>query len=277
MKKLLSIALLISFGISAPITVMPYGSFINYTKNTNKDKGYLGGIYSNYFKWPFKLEMDGEYLKITYKDTTPDYYEKDLTFVGNYFIGNNYKIKAGIRNMFIHQKGSSDSYDKVLIAGILYYKYLKYNAGIDYYYSTYDNFHINQITPHFGFNFGDYYSDAGSFYLNTSVNFIKISNKTIANTPKDSYVNTNISLSNYKGPWTTTLKASLGKSAYKVEDGGFVVYNLGEEYHYSFGINISYSIDKTSALKIGYTRSRFEENNQKAYSDVYVASYVLSF
>ena len=278
MKKLLSIAALITLGFSYT-TISPYGSFIHYSDKTVKDKAYDGGVYLSCFKSPFKIEIDGEYLDLKYKNSSNinDYLEKDLTLIGNYFIGFNYKIKAGIRNMYINQKYNNDSYDKVLIAGILYYKYLKYNMGIDYYYSTYDGFHVNQITPHFGINFGNYYSNIGSFYLNTSINFIKISDKVVANTPDDSYINTDISLTNYKGPWATTIKTSLGKNTYKVANGGFVVYNLGEEYHYSYGLDISYKINKKSSLKIGFNRSKFEENNKNAFSNVYVASFTYNF
>ncbi len=279
MKKLLSIALLASLGFSAGFTVMPYGSYINYTDNTIKDKAYDTGVYTSYFTSPFKLEMDGEYLDLKYKNSSNvnEYIEKDLTFVGNYFIKSNYKIKAGIRNMYINQKNNNDKYDKTLILGMLYYKYLKYNGGIETFYSTYDGFNVKQLTPHIGYYFGNYYSDEGLFYLNMDLNFIKISNENLAHTKKDKYLSTDISLTDYQGPWATALKASVGKNAYQVSNGGFVVYNLGEEYKYSLGLDIFYKIDKTTSLKVGYTRSRFDENNKKAYSNVFVASYSLSF
>jgi len=276
MKKLLSIALLASLGFSADFTVMPYGSYINYS-NSTKDYGYLGGVYASSYKFPFKTEIDGEFLKLKYKDGNPNYYQKDLTFVEHYYFGENYEIHGGIHNIFITQANNPDHYQKVLFGGVEYYKYLKCNTGVDYYYSFYRNFHVQQITPKIGFNFGNYYSPEGSFYAQAKVNYIHISDKIKAATAKNNYWNTDLKFSNFKGPWTTTLKASLGKNAYKVENGGFVVYNLGEEYKYSGGIDISYALNKTSALKVGYSRSKFEENNKNAYSNVYVASYSLNF
>ncbi len=276
MKKLLSIALLASLGFSAGFTVMPYGSYIDYS-NSTKDYGYLGGVYASSYKFPFKTEIDGDFLKLKYKDGNPNYYQKDLTFVEHYYFGKNYEIHGGIHNIFISQSGNSNHYQKVLFGGILYYKYLKYNTGVDYYYSFYRNFHVQQITPKIGFNFGNYYSPEGSFYAQAKVNYIHISDKIKAGIPKDNYWNTDLKFSNSKGPWTTTLKASIGKNAYKIANGGFVVYNLGEEYKYSGGIDISYALNKTSALKVGYSRSKFEENNKNAYSNVFVASYISSF
>jgi len=277
MKKILSAVLITTLGFASNVTILPYGSFIDYSKNTVKDKAYIGGVYASCLKLPYKLEVDGEFLQIKYHGAIPDYYERDLTFVGSYFIGNNYEVKLGVRNMFIDQKNNSDDYDKVFIAGVLYYKYLKYNVGVDYYYSSYDNFHVTQITPKLGFYFGDYYSEEGSFYFSAGLNLIKISDQINAGTKNDTYANGDIALSNFKGPWTTTLKASLGKSTYKVAKGGFVVYNLGEEYHYSFGVDVNYKINKKSALTLGYTRSRFEENDKKAYSNVYAASFSYNF
>ena len=292
MKKLLSIALLASLGFSAGFTVMPYGSYINYS-NSTKDYGSLGGIYTSIYKFPFKTEIDGEFLKLKYKNGTsdyyqkdlklkykngtPDYYQKDLTFAEHYYIGNNYEIHGGIHNIFINQANNPNHYQKVFFGGVLYYKYLKYNTGIDYYYSDYRGFNVQQITPKIGFRFGNYYSFEGSFYTQAQVNYIHISDKVKAGASDDNYWNTDLKLVNSKGPWATTLKVSLGDNAYKVANGGFVVYNLGEKYKYSAGLDISYYINKKSSVKVGYTRSKFEENNKNAYSNVYLASYALSF
>jgi len=277
MKKLLSIALLATFGFSAKITLMPYGSYIDYS-NSVKDYGELGGVYGSIMTSPLKTEIDGEFLKLKYKDNTPNYYQRDLTFVEHYYFGNNYEIHGGVHNIFITQANNPDHYQKVLFGGVEYYKYLKCNTGIDYYYSDYRNFNVNQITPKFGFDFGNYYSPAGSFYAEAKINYIKISDETKAGTPTDHYLNTDLKLANYKGPWTTTINVSLGKNAYKVANGGFVVYNLGEEYKYSYGIDVNYALSKQNSVKVGFTRSRFDESgNNDCYSNVFLASFVTSF
>ncbi|WP_024789101.1 hypothetical protein [Lebetimonas sp. JH292] len=66
---------------------MPYGSYIDYS-GSSKDKAKLGGVYYNYYQWPVKVEMDGEYLKIDYKNNISDWKQKDFTFKLDYF----YKI-----------------------------------------------------------------------------------------------------------------------------------------------------------------------------------------
>jgi len=275
MKKLLSIALITSFSLASGFTIMPYGAYINYSKNTVKDYGYVGGIYFSKFKSPFKIELDAEATKIVYKDNIPDWKQQNLIGVIHFYKGYNWDFKIGMNNIFINQDNNPDSYDAVYFGGILYYKYLKYNVGVDYYYSKYDNFHVNQITPKVGVNFGNYYSDIGSFYFETKVNYIKISGN--AGTNKDNYTNLDVKLQNFQGKWMTEIKGNFGKNAYKVANDGFVVYNLGEEYKYSAGIAIKYYVNRTFSLKVGYTSSKFEENNKDAYSSIYTASFTKLF
>jgi len=274
MKKLLSIALLASLGFSATV-VMPYGSYVNYSNKAAKNKAVIGGMYLSYFKSPFKLEIDPEATKITYKDNTPDWNQRDLTGVFHYYIGYNWDFKVGMHNIFVNQDGTSDKYDKVLFGGIKYYKYLKYNMGMDYYYSTYDGFHVNQITPKIGFNFGNYYSEAGSFYAEAKLNYIKISESNVAN--KDNYTDVDLKLQNYQGYWMTELFASLGKNSYKVANDGFVVYNTGGEYKYNAGINLNYYLSKTLSVKVGFSRAKYTTNNTDVFSNTYEASISQSF
>jgi hypothetical protein len=293
MKKILSIALISSLSFAAGNLIMPYAAGLDYSKESIKDYGYVIGAYYSKFVSPIKFEVDVEHTFIKYKNYssfiknnklpttyTPTYNDKnykqyDITAVLNFYKGYNWAFKIGNHSIFIDQKNNDDSYDNVAIAGIEYYKYLKYNVGGDFYYSSYDGFNVKQFSPYIGFNFGNYYSPEGSFYLRFQVNFIKLSNKNI--TGKDNYTNYNVSLSNYLKNWTTTLKASFGKSAYKVENGGFVIYNLGEEYKGIYGIDIKYTWNKVNTIGIGYTYSRFNDIESSANSSTYLLSYSRAF
>jgi len=75
-----------------------------------------------------------------------------------------------------------------------------------------------------------------------------------------------------------TFKGSFGKSAYKVDSDGWVVYNLGEEYKYVVGAEWTYYIDKYSSFKIGYTRSKFNENTpEDSSADMFLIAYTRGF
>jgi len=276
MKKILSVALITSMGFAAGNTLMPYGAYIDYSKDSAKDYGYVIGAYYSKFSSPFKFEFDAEHTYITYKNKyIKDYYQYDFTAIVNYYKGYNWAFKIGNHSIFIDQDGNNNKYDNVAIAGIKYYKYLKYNTGLDFYYSSYDRFNVKQISPYYGFNFGNYYSPKGSFYLKLAINYIKLSDEKI--TGDDTYLNYDIALSNYIKNWTTTLKASFAKSAYKVENGGYVVYNLGEEYKNSFSLDIKYTWKKVNTFGLKYTYSKFNDNYTTANSSVYLISYSRAF
>ncbi|QCI28036.1 hypothetical protein [Caminibacter pacificus] len=293
MKKLiLSTALLASSVFAAGTVVMPYGAYIDYSKEAAKDYGFVGGVYASKFFNKIKLELDAEHTYITYKSyakyarnnkisianvdyNNNDYNQNDITGIINFYLGDKFAFKLGAHSMFIDQKNNNDSFDNVYIVGLEYYKYLKYNAGMDYYASYYDGFNVKQVSPYVGFNFGNYYSPSGSFYLKFQANLIHITDKGV--TGRQNYRNYNITLSNYIKNWTTTLSANFGKSAYRVENGGFVVYNLGEEYKNSFGVNVKYTWDKVNTFGVGFTYSSFKEDGVDVNSAVYLLSYSRAF
>ena len=315
MKKfLLSVVATLSFAASTG-TIMPYGAYIHYGDKSTKDYANLFGVYASYYDFPVKFELDGEYLKIKYKPvtetitttkvTTPtatptttstsssssntssvtttynytynpnDWNQYDLTFVAHYYQGYNWAYKAGIHNIFIDQKDNPDNYDKVLFGGVMYYVYLAYNAGVDFYYSMYDGYHVNQYTLFGGVNFGNYYAPGGSHYVEVKLNFINISDKNV--TGKKNYVNAEAKYTNAQGPWATTIGGDIGKNAYKVENGGFVVYSLNDEYKGKAYIKVNYSIDKTTGVGVEYTKTYFKERDQDTFSDTYMLEFSKSF
>ena len=293
MKKILSVALISSLSFAAGNLIMPYVAGIDYSKESIKDYGYVIGAYYSKFVSPVKFELDVEHIFINYKSYssfiknnklpttyTPTYNninnkQYDITAILNFYKGYNLAFKIGNHSLFIDQKNNNDNYDNVAIAGIEYYKYLKYNVGGDFYYSSYDGFNVKQFSPYIGFNFGNYYSPQGSFYFKLQVNYIKLSDKDV--TGKKSYVNYDIALSNYVKNWTTTLKASIAKSAYKVANRGYVVYNLGKEYKGIYSIDIKYTREKVNTIGIGYTYSEFNDIESSADSSTYSFFYSRAF
>ena len=272
MKKLILSSVAVMGLMGASFTIMPYGAFINYD-NSAKDKGYIGGIYGSFYKAPIKFEYGIERDIIKYKNTIPNWNQWNFTGILNFYHGYNYAYKLG----FTHLKAKQSSYkenDNVYILGALYYKYLNWNTGFDFYHSKYKNFKVNQVSIKYGKFFKTY---DGTFYFEIKPNFIFISDKIKANTPKKNYTDVDFKLTATKWPWITTLKASVGKNTYKVENGGFVVYNLGEEYKYSYGLSINRYVKKIGTFSIGFTRSKFVENNKDAFSNTYVLNYTRAF
>lgn len=275
MKKLV-LSLIVGVSLFG-FDIVPYSAYLDYSKSV-KDKGYVVGIYSSHFfktTTPFKLEVDLEHTLISYKDNTPDWKQNDITLIGNFYKGENLAFKGGIHYINVRQDDVKKEDNYIYIIGASYYKGLKYNVGVDVFYGNYEGFHTYQVSPKAGISFGDYYSEIGSFYLESIFNYMYVSNNEALNS---NYTNIDIKFQNFKGPWTTTLKASLGKNAYKVANGGFVVYNLSNEYRNSFGVDVSYSFEKVNSIKVGYTRSEFLNNDQKkGYANIYTISYYRAF
>lgn len=275
MKKIALTSLIASFSLFLEAnSLSTYAGYINYNDSL-KQKGYYSGFYGSYFKSPYKLELDLSHMNINYKDKTPDYKQIDLTLATTYYIGYNTALKLGIHNMIIDQKDNPNNYDNVVFAGVSYYKLYNYNLGLDIYRSDYDGFNVVQISPKYGFNFGDFKSKIGSFYAQAQLNFINISKKGISS--KQNYANLDLKLQNFNGPITTEIFASIGKNAYKVAKGGFAVYNLKEEYKYTYGASIAYNFKDNSNLKATYSKSKFSEANQDAKSNNYMLGFSKSW
>jgi hypothetical protein len=267
-------AAVLSFAYSS-FSVMPYETYIKYSNKSVKNKALLGGLYLSYYNYPIKIELDGEYLKIAYKENVPSWDQKDLTLKSSYLLGNHWIFNAGIHNIWSKQYEDKFKYNKVLFGGIDYYNYLVYNIGIDYYYTNYKDFNVYQISPKIGINFGDYYSFLGSFYLEEKYNYIHISEENIA--PKNHYNNFDIKLQNFNGPFTTELSASLGRFAYKIDKDGFVVYNTGDEYKYNYGLSINCNFQETNNIKIGILRSKFKNSGNDVFSTSFTVSFLKTF
>ena len=282
MKKLLLAGLL--FGSVAvaqeSYTVLPYAGYMNYTGTTTKDNGVVGGVYLSVFESPWKTEVDAEHTEIKYQDPIPKLIQTDLTLKVNYYEGYNLAYNLGV-----HYIDTSDALtDKALIymAGISYYKTLQYNVGVDLYYSDYSHLktspRIYQVSPKAGINFGNYNSAIGSFYFETKVDYIRTGKNKEVNSLKTSYTSVELTLNNYNGNFTTSISGWGGKRSYAVENGGFIVNNIGNEQLSGFKVSESYKFNTTQSLKLEYSYIKFREvENTDAKSNTILASYSYSF
>jgi len=165
-----------------------------------------------------------------------------------------------------------NSYDYVAFAGVGYYEYMKFDADFNVYFSDYEETNVVQFSPSYGYSFGNYYSKFGSFYLKGTLNYIKLSDSDAA--AKSSYTNVDLKLDNYNGTWVTSLEASLGKSAYKVANDGFVVYNLGEEYKNSYALSVGKKLKNGDFVSAKVSYSEFEETEG---SDAASTSFLINY
>jgi len=255
------------------ISAMPYSAYINYTSQT-KDKAYVVGLYSSFYSFPNKLEVGLENISIKYKNGAPDLDQNDFTAVYTRYIAKNYFVKGGLH--YINSDDAPTNHGIVGILGVNYYKYLKYNLGLDVYYSKYKDYKpkslkVLQLRPYVGFNFGNYYGKFGSFYLEADYNYIKPKDASLYGFSSN-YNSFGLKLTNYKGKFTTSVGGWAGKRVFAVDNGGFTVYNLGEIYKAGIFASVDYAVKPTTHVKLKYSYSKFEENGKKAHSNTVAAS-----
>jgi len=279
MRKLLLAGILsVSAMAATSYTTSIYGGYIDYSGTTTKDEGSVGGIYLSAFESPWKVELDAEHTNIKYKSSIPKLKQTDLTAKINYYQGYNLAYNIGFHYIDTTDKPTDEA--KIYMAGILYYKTLKYNAGVDIYYSDYSNLSTSpklyQISPKAGFNFGNYSSAIGSFYAEAKIDYIAVSKNKDENNLKNSYTSVELTLNNYNGNFTTSISGWSGKRVYAVENNGFVVNNLNNEQKYGFKISENYKIDKAQSVKIEYAHTKFEDNGDSKSNNI-IANYSYSF
>ncbi len=254
-------------------TVMPYSAYIDYS-NSNKDKAYVVGVYSSYYNFPNKFELGLENINIEYNNNLPRLDQNDITAIYTRFVGEHLYFKGGLH--YIKSDDSATDNGIIAIAGVNYYQYLKYNVGLDFYYSKYKNYQpkklkLYQVRPYVGVNFGKYYSKWGSFYLEGELNYIKPISSSVYGLKK-SYTSGGLKLVHYKGKWTNSVGGWIGKKVFAVDNGGFTVYNLGETYKAGIEASVDYAFRTNTHMKIKYNYSKFTETNKKAHSNVISAS-----
>jgi hypothetical protein len=271
--------------------VLPYAGYLNYGGSTTKDKGYIGGVYFSATQSPWKTEIDAEHTNISYKSQTetdkfgrtttttqPDLKQTDLTLKVNYYQGDDLVYNAGLH--YINTTDTLTDNAKIYMAGVLYYKTAKCNAGIDVYYSDYSNLSISpklyQISPKVGMNFGDYNSNIGSFYAQAKIDYIKPIKNRSENDLRNSYTSLELNLNNYYGKFTTSINGWIGKRAYAVENSGFIVNNIGNEQTGGMKIAESYKLDKTQSIKFEYSYTKFKDNGN-SHLNTYLVSYNYGF
>ncbi len=254
-------------------TLMPYSAYINYSGST-KDEAYVVGLYSSLYSFPNKFELGLENINIKYKNGLPDLDQNDITAIYTRYFGKNYFVKGGIHYINSDDKPTDDGI--VGILGINYYQYLKYNLGLDVYYSKYKNYSpkelkVLQLRPYAGINFGKYNSKWGSFYLEAEVNYIKPNSASTYGFSK-SYTSAGLKLSNYKGKWTTSVGGWAGKKLFAIDNGGFTVYNLGEVYKAGVDVSTDYALKPATHVKVKYSYSKFTEKTKNAHSNAVAVS-----
>lgn len=289
-KKLAKMAILASGVMVSSVvaktpyyTLIPWVASITYPKAPNKKSAITYGLYGSIYYSPIKVELQGEKFIQKYRTTSTKYSETDGTIKLHYYLGYNWDFSAGYRGVSREHPALTGTtpvkYIYITQLGVLYYVYGQYNVGLDYYFSNYKDFKVYQFSPKVGYTFLRNDPTYGTIYGELRADFIHINKDDEKISKAQDYADVTLSLEGWYSAYYAKLYATLGKNTYRVDNGGFIAYTTGDEYRYTYGIDLGYTLTKNVSAKIGYSRSQFREIDatSNAYSNVYSLSISASF
>ena len=243
-----------------------YGTYINYSGSDIKDYGYsLTGYLSIGDGKVHNLQLGIMHTHIKYKNGYSDLDQQDFTAV---YSNTNGILRNHTFTFGVHYINSDDDltdggytffFDGTYFKYQTRYPYLfNWSGGVGIYFSSYDNivnFHVFQINPHTSFRlyssqaFGGLYTDITGYYIHvTDSDEVDVNN--------DNYYSIDVALRYYYGSYEFKIGGWIGKQVFAVKNGGFVVYNLNEEYKGGLYGEVSCSLSKhfRVLLDVGYNR-----------------------
>ncbi len=290
---LLSLALLSSTAVAANYGNL-YGGFLNYRGSDRKNWGLFAGYYgystlskgntlsyglgftSIEYKTNSTVLSTGRGTRTVYVSGVTHLNQWDLTLaLSNYRILKNTSLYGGAH--FI--KTDDDLTDKgvVLFSDITRsFYYAKYNFGIFASASLYrnlTNFNVYQLTPHFG---AYIYPKGKMVYLAVSGTLINIPRYAYVGLSNPNYLSGSLSATLIQKNQKFSLFGMFGKESFCVQNGGFTVYNLAEQYKGRFGFSYTYTPDNyKSVYQLSVSESIYKEleTGDTAFQDTIYLSY----
>ncbi len=251
-----------------------YQTYINYHNSNVKKNGYASTVYlsmgngiNNY------VQIGASYTHINYK-TGSNLNQKDFTFT---YTNTNQILKNHSFTLGMHYIKSDDTLTDngyTLFFDITHFKYkgylFRWSTGVGVFYSRYTkqtNFTVLQLTPHASFKiFADY--KRGGLYADVLGYYIHVSNADRIGVRKSNNISLEGDIRYYYGKYDFKLGAWLGNQVFAVKNGGFVVYNLKEEYRGGILGGIGYSFTYRLRISFNLGVSRYEESGNKAIQTV---------
>ncbi|WP_457569074.1 hypothetical protein [Desulfurobacterium sp.] len=140
-----------------------------------------------------------------------------------------------------------------------YFKPYNWNSGIEVavsYYPETINLQVAQLSPHFG---KYYYTSFGTFYGGAKFYYITLNKPDEIGVDDKNFYSIETFLHFYRGKADLGFSAWEGEQVFAVKNGGFVVYNLAEEYKRGMSIEGGYYFTKNYRLGATVSVNKFED------------------
>ncbi len=261
------------------LTVVPYLATANY-KDSFKSDALLGGIYAKLKVKKRSYEFAYENTTINFKNNTSAIKKSDFTFLYSQPLNNHYKAKLGIHLTLSNNTSGDDV--QAYFTGVEYFQANSFALGIDAYYSFYSQSDLGkevlQLKPYYSFEFSEYNSLMGKFFVKFNYYYINFMQKT-KNSLNRSYISYGLEINHHKNNFLTTLKAWSGKQVYAIRDNGFTLYNLYEKHKGGWSLSSRYTLSRDFSLRASYINEVYSNigTSSLSYTDTYLLSGEVKF
>jgi hypothetical protein len=279
-KLILGIAFAVSgltFATDVKAYVSPYITYISYDNSKFKRDGYSFTLYGSlsFKRATHVLEFAYGNTHLNYKNSYTDWNQNDYALAYTNYMFFPYYFKVGYHYISTPNTDISDN-TQVYFADLGYIKRYKWTAGAGIYYSNYQrDIDVLQFTPHFGKCFWkDYYR---GFYVSVDANWINADDVSKIGLSKNNYYSAGLSVSYFTPKYSVGAKGWLGEAIFKVDNGGFVVYNLKEKYKGGAGIFGKYYFNRKINVGINLDYSTYKEVDSGRNVNTYIATLSLGY
>jgi len=260
MRKLWSVGLICFFvftisGQGYTQSIQIYGSiystFINFSNSPLKDDGWGITGYMNIKDGQHNnMELGIAQLHLDYKiGSDLDQTDFTIAYTNTGQLIPNHAFRLGFH--YILSDDDVTDNGKIFFGKVTYFIPYKWNVGLEFDYSLYDNtstdLHVYQFLPHIGFYLSRFIP-TGTFY--TESKFYYIHKDKDLGLSKDDFFSFEQSFNYYYRAFDAKAYAWIGEQIYAVKNAGFVVYNLADKYKGGLGIEIGYTFK--NGLRLGF-------------------------
>ena len=231
-------------GNEPPITFLPSYSRISYGDGSIKERGEAKGVYGSLSYGVRLLEGSFDDTDIRFRSGF-DLHQRDYTvkFTDFWTEGIGYSIGGH----FIQSNDITTDEVSTLITGVQWYEKDRWNADLDFFVSTYEEFRPDITVLQLSGRYGSYRTKSDDYTVRreVAVHYIHTSADIIGQ--RDLFSG-ELRWSVESGSMGMSLFGWAGQQVFPVRNGGFIVFNLGDERVGGYGGEVRASFTRNGTL-----------------------------
>ena len=260
-------------GNEPPITFLPSYSRISYGDGSIKERGEAKGVYASLSYGVRLLEGSFDDTDIRFRSGF-DLHQRDYTvkYTDFWTEGMGYSIGGH----FIQSNDITTDEVSTLITGVQWYEKDRWNADLDFFVSTYEEFRPDITVLQVSGRYGSYRTKSDDYTVRreVAVHYIHTSEDIIGQ--RDLFSG-ELRWSVESGSMGMSLFGWAGQQVFPVRNGGFIVFNLGDERVGGYGAEVRASFTRNGTLIARLNNEHVRDSFNNTLTNQLVASLLYSF